>query len=98
MKQITVIVPSLATLKGNVYSIPQELPDLQLVRKYGQLKAGQAAWVAGKLPASYYCLSAYGRVPKDSWALSQLTTAIKDFEAEIGKRNLFEKYELMVKI
>jgi hypothetical protein len=95
-KQITVIIPSVATLKNCVYNIPQTLPDKELIRKYGQLKAANSAWINGNLPASYYNLSIYGRVPVCATTLSQLTSTIEEYKAEIEKRNLFENFELTI--
>lgn len=96
VKKITVNIPSATTLKNCVYSIPNELSDEQLIRKYGQLVAGNKAWINGKLPPTYYGISMYGRVPLDSWTLSQLSSTITEYKAEIEKRNLFEKFELTV--
>ena len=94
--KITVTVPSLEILKRNVYSIPQKLTDKEVIRKYGQLKAAQNAWVNGKLPACFYELSMYGRVPKDAATLSQISSAIQEYQIEIEKRHLFEFFELTV--
>lgn len=96
MKRISVTVPSVTTLKNCVYNFPKELTDTELIRKYGQLKAANVAWINGKLPASYYGLSMYGRVPVCAATLSQLTSTIEEYEAEIEKRKLFEKFELTV--
>lgn len=96
VKQITVTIPSVATLKNCVYSFPKELPDEKLIRKYGQLKAANFAWINGKLPQNYYQLSIYGRVPVCATVLAQLTNTISEFEAEIKSRSLFERFSLMV--
>lgn len=96
MKQITVTVPSVATLKDCVYSLPTELSDEKLIRKYGQLKAANSAWINGKLPQTYYGLSRYGRVPVCAAVLAELTSVISEYKIEIAKRNLFEKFELTV--
>lgn len=94
--KISIKIPSITTLKKCVYNIPNTLQDKDLIRKYGQLKAANFAWINGKLPTSYYALSMYGRVPKDASTLSQLSESIKEYEAEIKKRKLFEIYELTV--
>jgi hypothetical protein len=96
MKAISVTIPTINVLKSCVYSIPENLTDEQLIRKYGQLKAANTAWINGKLPASYYGLSMYGRVPNNPQVLSELSTTIIEYESEINKRKLFEKFELTV--
>lgn len=97
MKAIRITtIPTNNVLKSCVYSIPENLTDTQLIRKYGQLKAANTAWINGKLPPSFYGLSMYGRVPNDPQVLSELSTTIKEYEHEVNKRNLFEKFELTV--
>jgi len=98
LKQINVTIPSITVLKSCVYDFPKELSNEQLIRKYGQLKAANSAWINGKLPLSYYALSMYGRIPKDASTLAQLSSIIKEYEEEIEKRNLFENFELTISI
>lgn len=96
MKEITVTTPSMKTLKSCVYIIPQSLSDEQLIRKYGQLKAANLAWINGYLPQTYYGLSMYGRVPLDATTLSQVASTIEEYEAEVNKRKLFDNFELTI--
>jgi hypothetical protein len=100
-KDIDVGVPSLHLLKNIHSQIPNKLSDSALIRYYAYLKAARLSFIQCVLPKEYYegiadAGGVTGRVPKDVFALTNIDYTLDEFQKEVSKRKLMDKYSLMI--
>lgn len=96
-------VPMFNAMKRVVSDIADRVDDeKKLLKNYAQLLAYKSAYIKGILPNEYYVgadtHSSSGKVPKDMWLLSNVDNAIEEYQDELTKRRLLDKYTFFVEL